>query len=72
MEDILGDVFAVYSDWVIQKIKVSIVTDFVYECPEDAYVARPRLYTLLNTRHHVQRCLVPTGRDSGGPVSAGD
>ena len=54
-KDTLGDVFAVYSECVFYKLKMEIVTDFVYECQLDA---RPRGYTLLKLRHHVQRCLV--------------
>ena len=56
--DTLGDVFAVYSDWVLQKLKVGTVIAFVYDCQEDAYAARPRVHTLLETRHHRQWCLV--------------
>ena len=54
--DTLGDVFAVYSDWVLQKLKVGIVIAFVYDCQEDAYAARPRVYTLPEKRYHIKRC----------------
>ena len=42
MDDTLGDGFAGYNEWIIRKIKVKIVTDFVYEFQKDAYTVIAR------------------------------
>ena len=34
--------YAVYSEWVFQILKVEIVTDFVHKCQQDAYAGKTK------------------------------
>ena len=59
MNDTLGDAFIGYNEWVIQKVKVEIVADFVNEYHEDTYEAERGAYIAGDVKTHTSVFSIP-------------
>ena len=55
----LGEGFAGYNEWVIQKLNAEIVADFVDEYHKDAYAAERGVYIVDDVTPHIAVLNIP-------------